>query len=413
MILTRIKEALRTPWKRTLYIIFFAEMMTSVGFSSIFPFLPQYVKALGSSTGMSIELLAALAYSGQAFTMMIASPIWGVLADRYGRKLMVLRAMFGGTITLGAMAFVRTGEELVLLRAIQGMITGTISAANALVAAETPRERVGYAMGMLHLGQAGGVALGPVIGGILADLIGYSGVFFFTAALILAAGLLVLFGIEERVMPQPKESHKRLWSHWKRLIESPGVIPTFSVRFTTRLAHLMILPMIPLFLSVLMPGEKFLNTWTGLVVGSAFITNAVASAYLGRLGDKIGHQRILAVSVIAAGLLYLPQGFVNAAWQLVIFQALFGIALGGMVPAISALLAKYTHLGQEGIAYGLDNSINSGARTIAPLLGAGVALWLGLPAVFIFSALTFFIAAFLAMRFLPKQEVVESADKTA
>jgi len=129
----------QSSWQRTLYIMFFAQLMVAVGFSSIFPFLPLYVEHLGSTTGMSIELLAGLVYSTQAFAMMLASPIWGVVADRMGRKLMVERSMYGGAVILLLMAFGTSAKQLVLLRTLHGLITGTIAAANALVASVTPR----------------------------------------------------------------------------------------------------------------------------------------------------------------------------------------------------------------------------------------------------------------------------------
>jgi DHA1 family multidrug resistance protein-like MFS transporter len=108
--LRKIHYTLQTPWQRTLYIMFAAQLMTAVGFSSIFPFFPLYVHELGSSTGMNLDVLAGLVFSSQAFTMMLAAPIWGTIADRYGRKLMVERAMFGGSIILLLMAFVRSAE---------------------------------------------------------------------------------------------------------------------------------------------------------------------------------------------------------------------------------------------------------------------------------------------------------------
>lgn len=91
-------EKIHPHWQRTLYILVAAQVFTAIGFSSFFPFLPLYVKDLGSSSGINIEILAGLVYSGQAFTMMVASPFWGRLADSYGRKLMVERAMFGGAV---------------------------------------------------------------------------------------------------------------------------------------------------------------------------------------------------------------------------------------------------------------------------------------------------------------------------
>ncbi|HZW03256.1 MAG TPA: MFS transporter, partial [Anaerolineaceae bacterium] len=134
-------------WQRTLFIMFFAQTVTSVGFSSIFPFLPLYVADLGATSNLSIEVLSGLVFSSQAVTMAIASPVWGMIADRVGRKIMVERALFSGALLLLLMAFVRSAEELVVLRAVQGLTTGVISATYALIAAEVPREHTGYAMG--------------------------------------------------------------------------------------------------------------------------------------------------------------------------------------------------------------------------------------------------------------------------
>ncbi|MBN1668424.1 MAG: MFS transporter, partial [Anaerolineales bacterium] len=154
-------SGLGVPWRRTLYILFFAQLMVAVGFSSIFPFLPLYVDSLGSSYGLSLELLAGLVFSAQAFTMMLASPLWGALADRYGRKIMVVRSMFGGALVTLLMALVSSAEQLVALRALQGLITGTIAAASALQASVTPRRHLGYAMGLLQVGFGTGIAAGP------------------------------------------------------------------------------------------------------------------------------------------------------------------------------------------------------------------------------------------------------------
>jgi len=404
MILTRVREAFQTPWKRTLYIIFFAQMMTSVGFSIIFPFLPLYLEDLGSSTNLSIELLAGLVYSGQALSMMIASPFWGMMADRVGRKPMVLRAMFGGSVIMLGMAFVTSAEQLVLIRVIQGFVTGTVSAANALVASAAPREKIGQVMGTLHVGLAGGVSIGPVIGGAMADWLGYGAVFYITAMLLLLSGLLVLFGVREDFQPEVDEGQKRenIFTKWKNLLRQKGVMMTYSLRFMTRLGHLMIIPLIPLFAQQLVKDQSIINTTTGLIIGSAFITNAIFSAFLGRLGDRIGYRKVLVTSSVIAGLLYIPQSMVTETWQLIVLQGLFGITLGGMIPAISSLLANYTKTGQEGAVYGLDNSVLSGARAVAPLIGAGVALLFGdfRPA-FLFSTATFFLAATLAAILLP------------
>ncbi|MCP4420817.1 MAG: multidrug efflux MFS transporter [Chloroflexi bacterium] len=394
------------PWQRTLIIMFVSQMLSALGFSVIFPFLSLYVTELGSATALSMEFLAGAVFSSQAITMMIASPIWGAVADRYGRKLMVQRAMFGGAIIMLLMGFVRSGEELVLLRALQGMITGTISAANALVASVTPRERSGYAMGLLLMGQTTGIAIGPLIGGLLADAYGYRQTFILTSILLLAGGVLVFFGVQEAFTPRPKSvTEKRsFWADWQHVFQADGVILIYTLRFLSNLGRMLLLPFAPLFIATLLLDSSRLNTITGLVIGVSAGAGAITAVYLGRLGDRIGHGQVLKWSALAAGLLFLPQSLVTSPWQLLFLQALTGAAAGGILPTISALLARFTQPGEEGSVYGLDNAIVAGARAAAPLVGAAIAFWFELRSIFILTGIVFLLVALLAIWRLPTKK---------
>ncbi len=398
-----VAKMLATSWQRTLAIMFLAQLITAVGFSSIFPFLPLYVKSLGAATHLSVELLAGLVFSSQAFTMMLASPFWGWLADRYGRKLMVERATFGGAVILLLMAFARSAEELVLLRAVQGLITGTISAANALVAAAVPRERIGYAMGLLQVGFGGGVALGPLIGGAVADAYGYGAAFYVTAVLLAVAGVMVAFGVKEQFAAEPaqKANAGSFFSGWRRLVGTPRVWLTYGLRFMNQLGRMLFIPVLPLFVETLMTNAARVNTLTGLVVGVASATTTVSAIFLGRLGDRIGHRAIVIGCSLFSFVLYLLHAPAYRVWQLLGLQALVGIALGGLLPGVSALLAQYTRIGEEGAVYGLDNSVTSGARALAPMLGVGVAMSFGLRATFVAAALLYLGAAVMATWGLP------------
>jgi len=391
------------PWQRTLYILFFAQMMVAVGFASIFPFLPFYVEQLGSSTGLSIELLSGLVFSAQSFTMMIASPMWGVIADRYGRKLMVERTMFGGAAILLLMAFVVSAEQLVILRAIQGLITGTVAAANALLASVTPRRHTGYAMGLLQVGFGTGIALGPLIGGAVADAFGYSVAFYITAAMLFLAGLMVWIGVREHFDPEAVKSEQQsgIFSAWRGTVSLSGLNMTFVTRFLTSLGSMMITPIMPFFIQTLMISAEKLNTFTGLVLGVSSATTTISAVFLGRLGDRTSHRKVLVVCVFVLAGLYGLQGFSTASWHLLVMQALVGVAMGGVIPMISALLATYGRIGAEGAIYGIDNSINSAARTLAPLLGAAVAASFGFPAVFVATGVVFLFTAGLTAWRLP------------
>jgi len=400
------------PWQRTLYIMIFAQLMSSVGFSIMFPFLPRYVAFLGSSTGTSLELLAALVFSAQALTMTLASPVWGAVSDRYGRKPMVERAAYSGAVTLALMAFVPNAEMLVLLRALQGFLTGTVSAGNALVASSVPRNRVGHAMGLLQLGLGSGVAIGPFIGGLLADAFGYRATFIVTAVLLVISGLMVTFGVKEtfvRPVRKAQEPREGMLASWKRIVRAPQVGTLYGLSFLNWLGRNMLTPILPLFIATLPLGSGGVNTTIGLIVGVAAATGTLSAVYLGRLGDRIGHRPILIVSAVAAALLYLPQSLVTQVWQLLVLQALTGVAVGGLTPSVAALLSRYTTPGQEGLVYGLDNAIVSASRTLAPLLGAAVVVLmqaLGLRAfeyrvVFILTGGFFGLSALIALLRLP------------
>jgi DHA1 family multidrug resistance protein-like MFS transporter len=393
----------QVSWQRTLYILFFAQLMVAVGFSSIFPFLPLYVEQLGSTTGMSIELLAGLVYSAQAFAMMVASPIWGAVADRFGRKLMVVRSMYGGAIILFLMAFVTSAEQLVLLRTMQGLITGTMAAASALLASVTPRRESGYAMGLLQVGFSVGTALGPLVGGVAADAFGYSAVFYITAAFLLLGGLTVTFGVHESFTPVKRKGDRNinLVSSWQSLLMLPGVFMIYVMRFVTSMGPRMATPIIPLFVQELLADSASVNTFTGLVLGISSGATMLSAVVLGKLGDRTGYRKILLISMVVLIGGYAAQGYVTAGWQFLALQALVGVALGGVIPIISAILANTIKAGDEGSAFGLDNSVTAAGRGVAPLVGAAVATAWGYPLTFVVTGSVFVVSTVLAVWRLP------------
>jgi DHA1 family multidrug resistance protein-like MFS transporter len=395
--------------------MFAAQLLSGVGFSLIWPFLPLYITELyvgsrGSTDSGAIAFWAGLVFSSQALMMAIASPFWGALSDRFGYKVMVERSMYGGAVLLLLMGFVRTPEELTVLRVLQGLITGTISAANALVAAQVPRERLGYAMGTLQMGLWSGAAVGPVAGGVMSDTIGFRSTFITTAVLLMAAGVLVTVAIREpeRKARAERSSGGGMLQNWWTMLMAPGMSLTYTLRFTSSLAQNMMLPFSSLFIASLLTAGQPVGSVTGLMVGISAATGTASAILLGRLGDRIGHQRILLVVAALAGLFYLPQALVQNAWQLLALQALSGAALGGIGPSLSALLSRYSTRGSEGTVYGLDASIVSGARALAPTVGAMVVAAAGLRSVFLASGAACLLIAVLAWR-LPQRSTAEGS----
>ena len=384
-------------WRRNLYILFGVQLLTMSGFSLVFPFLPLYIRELGIATGGSLEFWSGMVFSTQAFTMMLSSPFWGVIADRYGRKPMLLRATLGGAVLIILMGLVQSAEQLVLLRTIQGFVTGIVSSTNALVTSTTPKERTGSALGLLMLARWGGIAFGPVIGGVLGDLFGYRESFFITGIMLGLAGLAVWFLVHEEFSPVEKTKRPSMVGSYRTLLHAPGMIALYALAFLRSLGQMMIYPVAALFMIQLMHTESGAATWTGLMIGSVAGASAVSGVYLGRLGDRIGHERIMLFSAIASALLYLPQPFVTAPWQLIALQALGGLAVGGLLSPMAALLNLWTPQGTQGATYGLENSVVAGGRTIAPMIAAAIAGWWGVRAVFGATALVYLAVALLVI----------------
>ncbi|GAB5490797.1 MAG: MFS transporter [Phototrophicaceae bacterium] len=399
-------------WQVTLTVVFISQVLTAVGFSLVFPFLPLYVEELGSTTGLSVEWMAGLVIAVQGFTMMFASPLWGAAADRYGRKMMVMRATLGGAVVMALMGIVTSGEQLIFLRGVQGIVTGTVAANNALVASAAPREKVGFAMGTLQVSLWGGVALGPILGGILADNFGFAMPFFITAVALFLSGVLIYFGIDEDFEEQKQKNDVQrasMFEQWQHVLSAHGVSLVYLMRFLAGTGRTMIVPIAPLFVVTLLnPEMAGQSIFAGAVMSVSSATSTISGVYLGRLGDRIGHRTILIWSAIVVVIFYLPQPFVTNIWQLLALQGLAGLAMGGIISAPSALLAQYTEPGEEGAVYGLDNSIVAGARAFAPLLGAGVAMIFGFRGTFAATGVLFFIVWLTALLFLPKVHTQQS-----
>jgi DHA1 family multidrug resistance protein-like MFS transporter len=337
--------------------------------------------------------------------MAIFAPIWGSLADRYGRKMMVERAMFGGAIVLGAMGFVQNVQQLVLLRTIQGALTGTVVAATTLVASTTPRERSGYALGLLQMAVWTGASVGPLLGGVLADTWGYRAAFLVPGVLLFLAGLTVWRFVEEDFTPPSRdEENGGFWDGIKLVARDRSMLSLFSIRVTVRGATRLMGPVLPLFIQSLMPTTTRIATLTGLISGARAATSAVGAVTIGRASDRLGYRRVLLVCAVGVTLTYVPQFFVTTVWQLLVLQALLGLLMAGVLASMSALLANLAPEGRQGAVYGVDASAVSVSNAIGPMLGATVAANWGLRAPFILAALAFALATLMVWALVPKPE---------
>lgn len=397
-------------WKRNLYALWIAQLLAIIGFSLRDSFLPFFLKDL---TGDDIEkttLWSGLVLAGGAGVMIFAQPVWGVLADRKGRRPMVMRAMFAAMITVFLTGLAQEPWQILALRMIEGAFTGTVAACTALVATSAPREKLGYALGMIQTAVFAGASFGPFLGGLLAAHVGYRPTFFIGAGFLGLGGLIVYFTVQERFTPAPRGELRgfaalRASREW--LLGSTMVL-MMVVLFVSRFAQQATRPVTPLFISEIGDlTDARAASVTGLAYGLLGVTSALSSILLGQRSDRIGHQRILIVSTVISGLVFLPMALINAPWQMVVLQALFGIGAGGLIPAANAIIANHTPPERRGSIFGVTASIGSLGSFLGPLAGAAIATSIGFPATFAFTGVMLLgLAAFLIHEFarLPASE---------
>ena len=390
-------------WRRNLYILFGLQVLSMVGFSMVFPFLPLYINELGISSWGTVEFWSGMVFSSQAITMMISAPLWGAVADRYGRKLMLIRATLGAAILIAIMGFVQNAEQLTLLRAIQGLVSGTIPAANALVASSAPKEHSGEALGLLQTGTWIGIAVGPLIGGVIGDTFGFRECFWVTGILLALSAFSIFFWVQEDFKPADKIKRQSFMNSFSLLLRAPNMFYLYSVTFLETTARMLFFPIAALFIMELMKSTSGAATVTGLMMAIKAVTSSASAVWLGRIGDRVGHLRILLISVIASICIYLLQAFVNAAWQLILLQALSGFAIGGVIPSISAQINLHTPMGNQGATYGVNASITAAGRGLAPMLGAIFAMWFGMRSVLVLSAVVYGLTA-LVVLLIPRND---------
>ncbi len=403
-------------WRRNLVVIWFTELVAVVGFTVIMPILPLYIPELGVQSEREIRIWSGVVFSAHAVTMGFFGPIWGALSDRYGRKVMVERAMFGGALLIGLMGLAQNVQQLALLRALQGALTGTVTAANALVATTAPRERAGYALGLLQMAIYIGASAGPLLGGLVADNLGYQAAFWVTGVLLFLAALGVLTLVREEFQPvtplidgQASTNgvrmpiRRRMWQRLAPVLGSSSLLGLLGVRLLMRLGVRLLGPVLPLLIQDIAPAGARVASITGLISGVSAAAGAVGALGLGRLGNRVGYRGILVICAIASAACYVPQCFVSDPAALLFLQAGTGLAMGGIVASLSASLARLAPEGQEGIVYGVDASVVAAANAIGPMTGSALAAWLGLRVPFLFAAGVFGLAGVAAAWLLPRR----------
>ena len=372
-------------WKDNLRIVWFGCFLTGASISLVVPFMPIFVEQLGIE-GDQVAFYSGLAISVSAISAAVVSPIWGILADKYGRKPMMIRAGLAMTITMGGLAFVPNVFWLLFLRFLNGVFTGFVPNATALIASQVPKDRSGYALGTLSTGVVAGTLTGPFVGGFIAEIFGIRNVFLLVGSFLFLAAILTILFIKENFQPVPKEKAlptKELFTS----VKYPFLlINLFLTSFVIQFAAQSIGPILALYVRDLGQKENLLFV-SGLIVSSMGFSSMMSAGVMGKLGDKVGNHRLLVVAQVYSVCIYLLCANATSPIQLGFYRFLFGLGTGALIPGVNALLSKMTPKVGISRVFAFNQVFFYLGGVIGPLAGSAVAGQFGYHSVFYATAL--------------------------
>ncbi|GGF12275.1 MFS transporter [Aliidongia dinghuensis] len=371
-----------THWRRNLYVCLTGSFTTIVAMTLLLPFLPLYVEQLGVADHAAIVQWSGVAYGATFFAAALVAPLWGRLGDRYGRKLMLVRASLGMAVAMSLMGMAENVWQLTALRLFVGLAGGYASGSTILVATQTPKARSGWALGMLSSGIMAGNLVGPLIGGALPPLIGIRGTFQLAGGVIFLTFLATCFLIREERRPKA-ERKARAQVGWSSIPDARPVVAMLATGTLLMVANMSIEPIITVYVAELVHDAAQVTLVAGVVMSAAALGSILSAARLGRLADRIGHWNVIVAALAVSALLLIPQAFVTAGWQLILLRFLMGLALGGLLPCITSVIRHNVPDGIAGTMLGYATSSQYVGQVAGPLIGGFFGGRLGMPSVFL------------------------------
>lgn len=365
-----------TRWKINLYALWITQIISLTSFGLGIPFMPYYIQELGVTDPAQVKLFTGILTAAPALTMAIMSPIWGIVADKFGRKLMILRAMFAAVLVIGGMAFAQNIWHIIFFRLMQGVFTGTITASSAFVASNTPDEKMSYALGLMASSTFIGSSIGPLVGGHFAELFGYRISFIAGALLMLVGGFLVVFLVNEDATTYGEALLKGKSKASLKEIFTPLILVMLLTMFLQRIARSIFNPFMPLYIQESIASVKGAAVLTGQISGFTGFMTALAGITISQIGDsRDKYKLIVALTAIGLGLSVAVQFADSLFW----FGLLYGIMfffLGGVDPIMTSLTAQNTPPERRGALFGFQGFVSSIGFMVSPMVGTAISIQL-------------------------------------
>jgi len=371
-------------WRRNLFVCFVGSFTTVAAMTLLLPFLPLYVEQLGVRGNAAIVQWSGVAYGATFLAAALVAPLWGHLADRYGRKLMLVRASLGMAFSMSLIGMAHDVWQLVALRLLAGFAGGYASGSTVLVATQTPKSRSGWALGTLASGIMAGNLVGPLIGGVLPPLIGIRATFWLAGGVIFLSFIATsLFIREERVVSEVSAKPKVAQRSWDAIPDKRPIVAMFLTGMLLMFATMSIEPIITVYVAELVRDPRSVTLVSGFAMSAAALGSILSASRLGKLADRVGHWNVIVVCLASSALLLIPQAFVTTGWQLIALRFVMGVTLGGLVPCITSVIRHNVPSAIAGNVIGYSTSAQYVGMVVGPLAGGFVGGHFGMRPVFL------------------------------
>ncbi|HBG0203772.1 TPA: MFS transporter [Clostridioides difficile] len=313
---------------------------------------------------------------------------------------MLLRASIGMGIVIFTMAFVQNVYQLLGLRILQGVFTGYATACTTLIATQTDKNHSGWAWGTLATASTTGSLIGPTVGGYIESILGLKSTFIITGGLLFVSFIISILFVVDNFKPKEIKESISIPKEQLNILPNKFLIASiFVTTFITQLALYSIEPIVTIYISQLTNFASNVALIAGLTFSASGLANLLAAQKLGKMSDKIGPQKVLLISLLWAGIIFIPQAFVKTAWQLMWLRFLLGLSVAGLNPSVNSLLKKIAPEEYVGKIFGYNASAQYIGCSSGAFLGGQISAHLGIRTVFFSTSLLLFRNALWMYKF--------------
>lgn len=390
-------------WKKNLYIMWICQFLAMVGMSSIVPFLPLFIRELGTTSIEETSKWSGLVFAGPFFVSLFLSSVWGNLGDKYGRKIMTIRATFGLAIAQVLIGFSQDINQLFIARMLQGGLSGFLPAAMALIASNTPEEKTGYALGILQSSTAAGTVLGPLLGGVIADFLSFRAVFFVVAGLLAIVGVAIILFVKEDKLEQSKNDYSFV-DNWKFVLSNKKfLIPSLLIMLTA-LGISFVRPIFVLFVETLEIDHSYLPTITGALYSIVGIFSIFSAYWWGKHVEKFGLAKSLFIASLVTAIMYFLHSIIKNPYYLIPVRTLLGFGYGAIAPLLFTRISNQVAKERRGGVMGIGSSFQVMGNLIGPLFGGYAGAVIGFQFSFLITGGIFLVISLVSLLMLKSNQ---------